>query len=157
MEKVPMTVEGHASLMEELRRLKEEERPKISAEIGVAREHGDLKENAEYHAAREKQSLVEGRIADLEDKLARAEVIDTSLLGGPRIRFGAHVTLEDVESGKVLAYRIVGPDEADLAKGSISVSSPVAKALIGREVGDEVNVHAPGGRRVYEIQDVRWK
>ena len=156
MDKVPMTPEGHLSLREELKRLKEIERPKISAEIGVAREHGDLKENAEWHAAREKQSIIEGRILDIEDKLARAEVIDPSKLGGTKIKFGAFVKLEDAETGKIVEYRIVGPDESDLASGKISVTSPVAKAMISREVGDEAKVQAPGGIRVYEILEVRW-
>ncbi len=151
-----MTVEGHARLMQELKHLKEIERPKISEEIGIARDHGDLKENAEYHAARDKQSLIEGRILELEDKLSRADVIDTSLLGGSKVRFGARVKLEDVDSGKLLEYRIIGPDEADIKQGSISVSSPVAKALIGREEGDEVRVNAPGGARTYEVQSVEW-
>lgn len=151
-----MTPEGHAALMAELKRLKEVERPKISLEIGVARDHGDLKENAEYHAAREKQSLAEGRIAHIEDRLSRADVIDTAKLSGTKIRFGAYVKVEDVENGKILAYRIVGPEEADINQGSISVTSPVAKALIGREEGDEVRVHAPGGVKTYEVVEVRW-
>jgi transcription elongation factor GreA len=157
MDRVPMTIESQRALLEELKQLKEIERPRISQEIGVAREHGDLKENAEYHAAREKQGLVEARIADIEDKLSRADVIDTSGFSGTTIRFGAYVTLEDIESGKVLSYRIVGADEADLGKGTISITSPVAKALIGREVGDEVRVQVPGGIRTYEIQEVRWR
>lgn len=156
MDRVPMTLEGHRSLMEELKHLKEVERPRISEEIGRAREHGDLKENAEYHAARDKQSFVEGRILDIEDKLARADVIDTSKLGGTVVRFGAKVILEDIDSGKIVSYRIVGADESNIEKGSISVTSPVAKALIGRELGDEVRVQAPGGVRTYEIQDVQW-
>lgn len=157
MEKVPMTPEGHAALTEELNHLKTVERPRISKEIGVAREHGDLRENAEYHAAKEKQGMVEARINEIEDKLSRAEVIDPSTLSGEKVRFGAYVTMEDVDSGKVLDYRIVGPDEADLDKGTISVTSPVARALIGREPGDEVTVNAPGGKRSYEITKVRWK
>jgi len=151
-----MTPQGHAHMVEELKRLKEIERPKISQEIGIAREHGDLSENAEYHAAREKQSHIEGRILELEDKIARADVIDTSKLGGSVVRFGAHVRLEDVDTGKILEYRIVGADEADLETGSISVTSPVAKALIGREEGDEVKVRVPGGQRTYEILQVSW-
>lgn len=157
MEKVPMTPEGHAALTEELNHLKTVERPRISKEIGVAREHGDLRENAEYHAAKEKQGMVEARINEIEDKLSRAEVIDPSSFSGEKVRFGAYVTMEDVDSGKVLDYRIVGPDEADLEKGTISVTSPVARALIGREPGDEVTVNAPGGKRSYEITKVRWK
>lgn len=151
-----MTPEGHTALMTELKHLKTVERPRISEEIGTAAAHGDLKENAEYHAAREKQSHIEGRILDIEDQLARAEVIDTSGLSGDKVRFGAYVTLVDVDSDREIKYRIVGPSEANTDKGSISVTSPVAKALIGRVVGDEVKVHAPGGVRTYEITDVRW-
>jgi len=150
-----MTPEGHAALMAELSGLKAE-RPKISQEIGVAREHGDLKENAEYHAAREKQSLCEARIAEIEDRLARAEVIDPSTLGGVKVKFGAFVELEDMDTGKVVTYRLVGPDESDLKQGKISITSPVARALVGREVGDEVQVQTPGGVRNYEVSDVRW-
>lgn len=150
-----MTPEGHAALQVELKALKEE-RPRISEEIGTAADHGDLKENAEYHAAREKQSMCEGRIADIEDKLSRAEVIDPSSFGGDKVKFGAYVTLEDIDSGKELHYRIVGPTESDTDKGTISVTSPVAKAIIGKDVGDEVKVHAPGGVRTYEISDVSW-
>ncbi len=155
MEKVPMTPQGFAALKDELAELKAE-RPKISQEIGTAREHGDLRENAEYHAAKDKQGMQEARIAELEDKISRAEVIDPSTLGGSRVKFGARVVLEDVDSGKVVEYRIVGPDESDLSKGDISVTSPVAKALINREVGDEVKVKAPGGDKMYEISDLRW-
>src|SRR5690606_21399817 len=157
MEKVPMTPEGHAALTEELNHLKSVERPRISKEIGVAREHGDLRENAEYHAAKEKQGMIEARINEIEDKLSRAEVIDPSSFTGEKVRFGAYVTMEDVDTGKVLDYRIVGPEEADLEKGTISVTSPVARALIGREPGDEVTVNAPGGKKTYEITKVRWK
>lgn len=142
-------------MMTELNALKAE-RPKISQEIGVAREHGDLKENAEYHAAKEKQGLCEARIAEIEDKLARAEVIDPSTLGGEKVKFGAFVELEDVDNGKVVTYRLVGPDESDLKQGKISITSPVARALVGREVGDEVQVQTPGGVRNYEVSDVRW-
>jgi len=152
-----MTPEGHASLLAELKQLKEIERPKISHEIGIAREHGDLKENAEYHAARDKQGLIEARISDIEDKVARAEVIDPSKLGGEKVKFGAYVKLEDPENGKIVEYRIVGPDESDITKGLISVTSPVGRALIGRESGDEVQVRAPGGVRTYEVLEVRWR
>lgn len=150
-----MTPEGHASLTEELAALKAE-RPKISQEIGVAREHGDLKENAEYHAAREKQGICEARIAEIEDKLSRAEVIDPSTLSGDKVKFGAIVELEDMDNGKMVTYRLVGPDESDIEQGKISITSPVARALVGREVGDEVRVQAPGGLRTYEVSDVRW-
>ncbi|MEM6962519.1 MAG: transcription elongation factor GreA [Myxococcota bacterium] len=155
MERVPMTPTGHAAMRAELGRLKAE-RPKIAQEIEVAREHGDLKENAEYHAAKEKQGLTEAKIGDLEDKLSRAEVIDPSKLGGERVKFGARVELEESNTGKIVEYRIVGPDESDVDKGSISVTSPVAKALINREAGDEVRVRAPGGVREYEIVAVHW-
>jgi transcription elongation factor GreA len=156
MERVPMTPEGHNALLAELKHLKSVERPKISEEIGTAAAHGDLKENAEYHAAREKQSHIEGRILDIEDMLARAEVIDTTTFSGEKVKFGAWVTLSDIDSEREFKYRIVGPGEADTDKGTISVTSPVAKALIGRITGDEVKVHAPGGTRTYEIVDVRW-
>jgi transcription elongation factor GreA len=156
MEKVPMTPDGHAALKEELSHLKLVERPRISKEIGVAREHGDLRENAEYHAAKDKQGLIEARIAELEDRIARAEVIDTSKLSGTRVAFGAWVTVEDADGGGEVTYRIVGADEANLDKGTISVTSPMARALINREVGDEVKVKAPGGVRTYEILELRW-
>ncbi len=155
MDRVPMTPEGHAALAAELNALKAE-RPKISQEIGIARDHGDLKENAEYHAAKDKQGMCEARIADIEDKLARAEVIDPSTLSGDKVKFGAFVELEDMDNGKLVTYRLVGPDESDLEQGKISVTSPVARAIVGKEVGDEVQVQTPGGVRNYEISDVRW-
>lgn len=151
-----MTPEGHEALKSELHQLKTVERHAISKEIGVAREHGDLKENAEYHAAKEKQGLIEARIAELEDKIVRADVIDTRRMSGDRVAFGAWVTLEDIDNGNEVTYRIVGADEADLNKGTVSVSSPIARALIKREVGDEVKVNAPGGIRTYEIAEVDW-
>jgi len=151
-----MTPEGHAHLKEELARLKAE-MPKISKEIGIAIEHGDLKENAEYHAAKEKQGLTKAHIDDIEDKLARAEVIDPTSLSGDRVKFGATVELEDIDSGNMVTYQIVGSFEADIGQGKISVTSPVAKALISKEVGDEVRVKTPKGMRTYEIADVRWK
>lgn len=156
MDKVPMTPQGHAALMDELNRLKAE-RPKVSQEIGTAREHGDLRENAEYHAAKEKQGQMEARIRELEDKISRAEVIDPATLSGDRVKFGATVTLEDVESGKTVTYRIVGPDESNIDQGTISVTSPVARALINREVGDEVKVKVPSGLRTFEIREVRFQ
>ncbi|MGB5194854.1 MAG: transcription elongation factor GreA [Polyangiales bacterium] len=155
MDRVPMTPDGHAALTAELAALKAE-RPKISQEIGVAREHGDLKENAEYHAAKEKQGLCEARIAEIEDKLSRAEVIDPSTLSGEKVKFGAIVELEDMDNGTTVTYRLVGPDESDIKQGKLSITSPVARALVGREVGDEVRVQAPGGVRKYEVSDVRW-
>lgn len=159
IERVPMTPEGHARLTEELKRLRSVDRPKVIQEIAIAREHGDLSENAEYNAAKERQSFMEGRIQELEDKLSRAEVIDPSkLAGSPRIAFGARVTVnvsnaqgQEIESN--LSYRLVGPDEANLAQGSISVTSPLGRALISREIGDEVRVQMPAGVRVYEILD----
>lgn len=156
MEKLPMTPDGHAALKAELDHLKRVERHKIAKEIGVAREHGDLRENAEYHAAKDKQGMIEARIAELEDRIVRADVIDTSRLGGTRVSFGAWVTLEDIDNGSEVTYRIVGADEADLEKGTISVTSPMARAMINREVGDEVKVKAPGGVRTYEVVEVRW-
>jgi transcription elongation factor GreA len=155
MERVPMTPDGHAALTAELIALKAE-RPQISQEIGIARDHGDLKENAEYHAAKDKQGMCEARIAAIEDTLSRADVIDTSKLGGDKVKFGAFVDLEDVDNGKVVTYRLVGPDESDLEQGKISVTSPVARAIVGKEVGDEVSVQTPGGVRNYEVSDVRW-
>ena len=151
-----MTPEGFEALKAELERLKAE-MPKISLEIGVAIEHGDLKENAEYHAAKEKQGMTVARMSDIEDKISRAEVIDASMLGGERVKFGAIVELEDIDTGKAVTYRLVGADEADVKAGTISITAPVARALIGKEVGDEVKVRAPGGLRTYEVSDVRWK
>lgn len=152
-----MTAEGHAALDAELKHLKSVERPAIIAAIAEAREHGDLSENAEYHAAKEKQSFIEGRVAELEDKLSRAEVIDVSKLKGDKIVFGATVTLIDADTEKESTYRIVGEDEADIAKGKVSNSSPIARALIGKAVGDEAEVAAPGGARVYEIASIEFK
>jgi transcription elongation factor GreA len=152
-DQVPMTPLGAQKLREELARLKEE-RPKISREIGIAREHGDLSENAEYHAAKERQGMVEARIKDLEDKLSRAEVIDPSKLNGTKVQFGARVTLFNLDTEEESVYQIVGADEADLDGGTISVSAPLARALIGKEVGDEVTVTLPVGVRRYEIGGV---
>lgn len=157
MEKYPMTPEGFEVLQREHKQLSSLERIKIAREIEVAREHGDLRENAEYHAAKERQGQIEARISHLEGMISRAEVIDSSQLGGDRVRFGAIVHLEDVESGEERSYRIVGSEEADVSKGTISVTSPVARALINHEVGDEVRVKAPAGLRVYEITDIKWK
>jgi transcription elongation factor GreA len=152
-----MTAEGHAALDAELKHLKSVERPAVIAAIAEAREHGDLSENAEYHAAKEKQSFIEGRVAELEDKLARAEVIDVTKLKGDKVVFGATVTLIDADTEKEVTYRIVGEDEADIAKGKVSIQSPIARALIGKTVGDEAEVAAPGGARVYEIENVEFK
>ena len=152
-----MTAEGHAALDAELKHLKSVERPAVIAAISEAREHGDLSENAEYHAAKEKQSFIEGCVAELEDKLARAEVIDVTKLKGDKVVFGATVTLIDADTEKEVTYRIVGEDEADISKGKVSVGSPIARALIGKSVGDEAEVAAPGGARVYEIEAVEFK
>lgn len=156
MDRYPMTPEGHEALSHELKHLTSVERPRISKEIGVAREHGDLRENAEYHAAKERQGQIEARIAHLEGMLSRAEVIDATQLNGTKVKFGAWVKLEDVESGEIKRFRIVGAEEADVGHGKISVTSPVARALINHEVGDEVKVNAPGGTRTYEISEIGW-
>jgi len=155
VEKVPMTPQGAVKLREELNRLKEE-RPKISRDIETAREHGDLSENAEYHAAKERQGMIEARIKDIEDKLSRAEIIDPSKLTGPKVRFGATVGLFNIDTEEEVKYRIVGAEEADLAQGTISISAPLARAIIGREVGDEVKVTLPVGQRKYEITNVEY-
>ncbi|WP_394829093.1 transcription elongation factor GreA [Pendulispora albinea] len=157
MEKNPITPEGHAKLRDELHNLKSVERPKIIQMIATAREHGDLSENAEYHAAREKQSFTEGRIKELEAKLALAEVIDPSKLSGAKVAFGATVVLSNATTGEETKYQILGADEADLTKGSISITSPLARSLLGKEVGDEVKVRMPGGDRTYEVLDVIYK
>jgi transcription elongation factor GreA len=143
-------------LSDELRQLKAEERPSIIRQIAEARTHGDLSENAEYHAARERQSFIEGRIAELEEIVASAEVIDPSMLSGEHVMFGAHVRLVDEETEKESAYQIVGVHEADIKDGKLSISSPLAKALIGKKVGDAVSVPAPGGDRSYEILGVKF-
>ncbi len=155
-ERVPMTKGGLQRLKDELKRLKNVERPKIVREIADARSHGDLSENAEYHAAKEKQSHLEGRIAQVEHWIASAEVIDVSKHAGDRVVFGATVTLEDADSGDEVTYRIVGELEADLKQGRISVTSPIARALIGRSEGDTAVVRTPGGQREYEIKSVEF-
>ncbi len=157
MQRIPMTGEGHAALDAELKQLKSVERPAIIQAIAEAREHGDLAENAEYHAAKEKQSFIEGRVADLEDKLARADVIDTSKMSGSTVRFGATVKIVDEETGDTSTYKIVGEDEADVSKGMVSLTSPLARAMIGKEEGDVVEVAAPGGTKSYEIASVEYK
>jgi transcription elongation factor GreA len=157
MQKNPITPEGAAKLREELLHLKSVERPAIIQAIATAREHGDLSENAEYHAARDRQSFIEGRVKELEDKLARAEVIDLAkLAGGDRVAFGAVVKLSNADTGEEVSYRILGADESDLAKGSISITSPLARSLIGKQVGDEVKVRMPGGDRTYEVLDITF-
>ena len=155
MNRVPMTVRGEQVLREELDRLKKVERPRITQAIAEAREHGDLKENAEYHAAREQQSFAEGRIKELEHKLSHAQIIDvTTIPVTGKVVFGATVTLIDVEDDRIVAYRIVGEDEADAKANLISVNSPIARALVGKTEGDEVIVNAPGGDVIYEIEAV---
>ena len=157
MERVPMTIAGYKSLEDELQRLKAVERPRIIAAISEARAHGDLSENAEYHAAKEAQGLNEARVADLEDKISRAEVIDTSKLSGDTIKFGATVSLEDEDTGDKTKYSIVGDLEANLRDGKISISSPIARALIGKSKGDIVEVTTPKGSRSFEVLKVEWK
>jgi transcription elongation factor GreA len=156
MDKIPMTPGGHKTLSEEYRRRTAEDRPAIIEAIAEARAHGDLSENAEYHAAKEQQSLNEGRIKELESILALAEIIDVSKLTGNTVKFGATVKLVDEDTEKETAYQIVGDAEADITKGRVSISSPIARALIGKEVGDSVEVTAPGGARNYEILDVKY-
>jgi transcription elongation factor GreA len=156
MDKIPMTAKGLTMLMDELKRRQGQERPAIIAAIAEARSHGDLSENAEYHAAKEQQSLNEGRIAELEDLLSRAEVIDISKLSGKTVKFGATVTLVDEDTEEEKTYQIVGDQEADVKSGKISISSPIARALIGKTAGDTAEVAAPGGSRSYEILKVKF-
>ncbi len=157
MDKVPMTTGGYEDVVEEAKRLKTIERPAVIKAIEEARSHGDLSENAEYHAAREKQSFIEGRLAELEDKIARAEVIDIAQMSGKVIRFGATVTVADEDTDEESTYQIVGEDEADISAGRLSVTSPLAKALIGRESGDSVDINTPGGAKGYEVVKVIYK
>jgi len=157
MQKIPMTVEGHKALDEEFRHLKSVERPAVIQAISEAREHGDLSENAEYHAAKDRQGWIEGRLSEIEDKLARAQVIDTSKMSGEQVKFGATVTLVDEDTEAENTYKIVGEDEADVRSGKISLSSPIARSLINKEAGDVVEVTAPGGVKSYEILKVEWK
>ena len=153
-----MTVEGEAALRIELEMLKKEDRPAVIQAIAEAREHGDLKENAEYHAAREQQGFIEGRIQDIESKLSLCQVVDISQMPeSDRVIFGSTVTIINTETDEELSYRIVGDDEADVNAGKISYQSPIARALISKEVGDVVNVHTPGGEVEYEIDDVSYK
>ncbi len=154
--KIPMTPEGHAQLKDELQRLKSQERPAIIKALAEAREHGDLSENAEYHAARERQSFIEGRVMELEDKLARADIIETHGQDHARIMFGARVRLIDEETEEEVTYQIVGADESDIAQGRLSVTSPVAQALIGKEAGDSIEVSTPRGVRHFEILEVGY-
>jgi transcription elongation factor GreA len=156
-ERVPMTVEGFKKLEAELHRLKAEERPRIIQQIADAREHGDLSENAEYHAAKEAQGLNEAKVAEIEDKIGRADVIDTSKLSGSTVKFGATVSLEDEDSGDKVKYRIVGEHEANVREGMISINSPIARALIGKSKGDSAEVTTPRGTRSYEILKIEYK
>ena len=157
MNKIPLTVNGAAKLREELQELKGVQRPAIIAAIAEARAHGDLSENAEYAAAKERQSFIEGRIAEIDSKLSNAQIINPALLDAEgRCVFGATVDLEDLDSGQVVTYQIVGDDEADIKVGKISISSPIARALIGKTAGDVAEVQAPGGLREYEILGVKY-
>lgn len=155
-DRVPMTPRGHTMLTEELQRLKSQERPQIVREIEEARAHGDLSENAEYHAAKDRQGHIEGRIAMLEDRLARAQVIDGTGQSTDRVSFSATVVLSDIDSGDEVTYRIVGEEEADVNQGMISVTSPIARALMGKEVDASVQVQVPKGTREFEILDIRF-
>ncbi len=158
MNKVPMTVRGHVLLQEELKRLKSADRPRVITAIAEARAHGDLKENAEYHAAKDEQGFIEGRIKELEGKLSNLQVIDvTSVDAKGRIVFGSTVELVDEETGKDTVYKIVGEDEADIKIGMVSFTSPIARALIGRNEGDVINFSAPGGDKQYEVIEVRYE
>jgi transcription elongation factor GreA len=156
MNKVPITTDGYNRLQEELKRLKSIERPAIIRQIAEAREHGDLSENAEYHAARERQGFIEGRVMELEDKIARAEVIDVTKLSGRTVKFGATVKLADEETDEEQTFQIVGEDEADVGQGLLSITSPLARALIGKSVGDSVEVSTPRGAKSYEVVAVRF-
>ena len=151
-----MTAEGYQALDEELKRLKTLERPAVIAAIAEARSHGDLSENAEYHAAKERQGWIEGQIADIEDRMARAQVIDVSKLSGTQVKFGATVSLVDEDTEEEARYQIVGEHEADVKRGKVSVTSPIARAIIGKESGDVVEVNTPGGAKAYEIVKVEW-
>ena len=156
MDKIPITNIGFEKLEEELRTLKSVERPTVIKSIAEAREHGDLSENAEYHAAKEKQSFIEGRIADLENKISRAEVIITKKLKSNKVIFGATVTLGEVGKKKQTVYQIVGTEEADVENGKISISSPLARALLGKKIDDSVEVYSPGGSKEYEVENIEF-
>ena len=158
MSKVPMTVHGEKLLREELQRMKSEDRPRVIQAISEARAHGDLKENAEYHAAKEQQGFIEGRIKEIEGKLSNTQIIDVTAIDAKgRIVFGSTVDLLDVESDQKVTYRIVGEDEADISKGMISFSSPIARAMIGNNEGDEISFSAPGGEKNFEVIEVRYE
>jgi transcription elongation factor GreA len=157
MDKVPMTAMGHQAMLEEIKHLKSVERPRIIKLITEARAHGDLSENAEYHAAKDQQGWIEARVAELEDKVSRAEVIDVTKLSGDTVKFGAFVTLLDEDDDEESVYQIVGEFEADVKKGKLSVTSPIARAIIGKKKGDSVEVMTPGGGKSYEIVKIRYK
>ncbi len=157
MEKIPMTRGGYERLLEELKRFKTEERPSVIRAIEEARDYGDLSENAEYHAAKERQSFIEARVAELEDKARRAEVVDVSRLSGAQIKFGATVTLANEDTEENITYQIVGADESDIRSGLLSIQSPLARALIGKAKGESVEVVTPGGARAYEILAVAYR
>ena len=151
-----MTAEGYQALDDELKRLKTQERPAVIAAISEARTHGDLSENAEYHAAKERQCWIEGRIAVIEDQIARAQVIDISKLSGDQVKFGATVSVVDEDTDESARYQIVGEHEADVRSGKVSIASPIARAMIGKEIGDVVEVNTPGGVKAYEILNIEW-
>jgi transcription elongation factor GreA len=155
-DRIPMTAQGYQRLEAELKHLKTIERPEVIKAIAEARLHGDLSENAEYHAARERQSFIEGRLMELEDKIARAEVIDPAKLGGKTVKFGATVTLVDEDTDESNTYQIVGEDEADISKGRLAITAPLSRALIGKTVGDSVEVRTPKGEKAYEIVKVKF-
>lgn len=157
MQKVPMTIAGHAALEKELKHLKSVERPEIINAISVARDHGDLSENAEYHAAKEKQGFIEGRVKELESKLSLAQVIDVDKLSGNTVKFGATVTIVNEDTDEESTYQIVGEDEANIRDGKISITAPMARAMISKEVGDVFEVVAPGGAKGYEILEIAFK
>jgi transcription elongation factor GreA len=157
MEKIPMTAGGYARLEEELKRLKTEDRPAVIRAIAEARAHGDLSENAEYHAAKERQGFIESRLIELEDKLRRAQVIDPKSLKGDKVKFGATVKVVDADTDQETCYQIVGPDEADIKNGRLSISAPLARALIGKGEGDTIEVSTPGGGKSYEVLSVEFK
>ena len=156
-EKIPMTADGFARLEAELRHLKNVARPEVITAIAEAREHGDLSENAEYHAARERQSFIEGRVGELEDKMARAQVIDVSKLSGKVVKFGATVTLVDEDTDEEMTYQLVGEDEADVKQGRLGITSPIARAIVGKTIGDSVEVTTPKGVKGYEVLKVRFR
>ncbi len=157
MERLPMTAAGYARLEKELKELKSTARPAVIQAIATARDHGDLSENAEYHAAKEQQSLIEGRIVELQDKLSRAEVIDVASISGRQIKFGATILLADEDTDEETSYQIVGEDESNIEEGRLSITAPLARALIGKEQGDSVEVMTPGGAKAYEVIEVRYQ